>query len=399
MLQGSGGLEPEIGYETEIKIDTETGDGDSLERSRALRPPTVESTLGGEAEGADWWNDHSDLLRRAWDEWWELLQALEPATTQTSSTITAGRGLPALDVHQMVRPDLAWDAHRARTHPSLVNERNVLSHWELMAVGKNKSSKHRHNNSNGGEENEDEHKMGVGSESVARCPGFLTPSGIRLLRTHLDAISNSGIPVRRPNAMNRRGLLLEPSVPGGVEGGPQLQEFLEVLVGDYLRPIGRSLFPELAGDPADDSQFYAFTIRYEATEGTETDEPTTTTTTTVPHDTDLGEHSDASLYTLNLNLNLPDEDYEGSSLYFAPEKDPPRKTDHRTGTRIGTRTLVDLAPGTAVVHRGSTKHGALPIVRGQRHNLVVWLHGPDGYVRTHPYPDREWLSTVRILSL
>merc|ERR1712224_627001 len=79
---------------------------------------------------------------------------------------------------------------------------------------------------------------------VYRRQGFLTTKGIKALRRHLSAVADkSGIPLRRPNAMNRNGLLLDPNIPGGVAGDPELQRFIPLLAKEYLRPLGRSLFP------------------------------------------------------------------------------------------------------------------------------------------------------------
>ena len=184
--------------------------------------------------------------------------------------------------------------------------------------------------------------------------------------------------------MNRNGLLLDPSVPGGVSGDPELQNFVKLLATDYLRPLGRSFFPEFAGNPTDDMKHYAFTIKYGADETAAAVAPSTVSNTT---DWDLKEHSDASVYTLNINLNLPEEDYSGSSLYFVTQDEGRRKTNNGRN-----RHEISFEPGTAVLHRGMTKHGARPLERGQRNNLVIWLHGLDGYVRIAPYEKEERLS-------
>lgn len=99
----------------------------------------------------------------------------------------------------------------------------------------------------------------------------------------------------------------------------------------------------------------------------------------------LAEHSDQSTYTININLNTEEEhDYEGSSLYFVGD-----------GSGNGDRSEhypVQQQPGTAVIHRGITRHAALPIERGTRTNLVIWLFGKDGYVRVAPYAKEEQLT-------
>merc|ERR1719235_643508 len=42
--------------------------GSALMAARQLTPPRVEATKNGEFEGADFWEEHDDLLTRAWAE-------------------------------------------------------------------------------------------------------------------------------------------------------------------------------------------------------------------------------------------------------------------------------------------------------------------------------------------
>jgi hypothetical protein len=185
------------------------------------------------------------------------------------------------------------------------------------------------------------------------------PESIQLLRRHLDAASKSGIPRRRPNGMNRYGLIIDKETEGGVSY-PQVDQFRDWLANRYLRPLGRVFFNEYIGQ-GDDSEAYAFTIRYKSGE-----------------DVQLKEHSDASIVTLNLNLNLPEEIFAGSSLYFLDED----KERHH----------VIFEPGMAVLHRGQNRHAALPIEQGERNNMVVWLFGKGGYVRFAKYESEEQLD-------
>ena len=94
----------------------------------------------------------------------------------------------------------------------------------------------------------------------------------------------------------------------------------------------------------------------------------------------MKEHSDASVVTVNINLNLPqDGEYQGSELVFLD-----KATQHRH--------KLELKPGMVVLHRGIHRHQALPIEKGERHQLIVWLFGRDGYVRFAPYKKNEQLS-------
>ena len=99
----------------------------------------------------------------------------------------------------------------------------------------------------------------------------------------------------------------------------------------------------------------------------------------------LAEHRDASVVTLNVNLNTPEEfasgDLKGSSLYFV---------DAHNSSR---RHFVALEPGGALFHRGSLRHAALPLTgRGVRQNIIIWLFGQDGWVREMPLREEERLG-------
>jgi len=175
----------------------------------------------------------------------------------------------------------------------------------------------------------------------------------------LDAAAASPIPKRRPNAMNRYGLVIDKDSEGGVTY-PEIDAFRDFVVDRYMRPFGRTWFNEYAG-PDDDKEAYAFTIAYSADK-----------------DVKLKEHSDASLVTMNVNLNLPHEDYDGSLIAFVDEE--------------GTKHELVFQPGMALLHRGMHRHSALPLNEGQRHNMVFWLFGENGYVRIAKYDDDERLN-------
>mmetsp|Transcript_2607 Transcript_2607/g.10026 ORF Transcript_2607/g.10026 Transcript_2607/m.10026 type:complete len:239 (-) Transcript_2607:94-810(-) len=69
--------------------------------------------------------------------------------------------------------------------------------------------------------------------------------------------------------------------------------------------------------------------------------------------------------TLNVAL-APDADYEGGRLYLEHEY----VDDNSQKSRV--HVLLRHARGTAIVHRGSVRHGALRLERGRRANLIVW---------------------------
>ena len=135
----------------------------------------------------------------------------------------------------------------------------------------------------------------------------------------------------------------------GSLAAPSFQEFYRLLTDTYMRPIARLLFPETVGY---DSQTFGFSIHYQ---------PET--------DTSIRPHSDASAVTLNINANLPDEQFTGSTVDFF-------------NSVTGDVTPLTFEPGTAMIHRGHVPHTAQPITSGERTNLVLWLFGENGRVPT-----------------
>ena len=63
-------------------------------------------------------------------------------------------------------------------------------------------------------------------------------------------------------------------------------------------------------------------------------------------DATLAEHRDASVVTLNLNLNAPGEGYGGSALAFQDAREP------------SARHTVEFTPGMALIHEGALRHAA-----------------------------------------
>jgi hypothetical protein len=215
------------------------------------------------------------------------------------------------------------------------------------------------------------------------CDHFLTSAGTALLQQFMDrAMDHSGIPRRRPNGMNRFGGVFHPSSrdTGGVDGAIALQAwdvFYADLMQQYIRLLGRKFFSSYIRSDHDDAESYAFTIRYK-----------------VGEDVQLQEHTDASLYTININLNTVTEattttttpSYDGSKVYFVTE---PVVTSNGTVVVPRNKTTIAFAPGSAVLHRGQIRHGALPLTHGERTNLVIWVFGEQGYVRIQPYGDES----------
>ena len=172
---------------------------------------------------------------------------------------------------------------------------------------------------------------------------FLNPDRIADLRAFMDAVTDAGIPTRPPYgiSLNRGGAMLDPRSEGYL-AAPQFQTFYNAIMNRYMRPISRLLFPDVAGY---DSQTFGFSIRWQADK-----------------DTSLRPHTDASAVTLNINLNLPGETFEGSGV---------RYWDHAT-RQVAS---LDFRPGIAMMHHGSVPHASEPITKGERYNFVLWTYG------------------------
>jgi len=296
----------------------------ALEQARDLQPPQVSSTQGGEMDDLEFWETHESLIRQAWREW-----------SHTAD-------LPSLDETTLIHNEFQKRmSHLCQSQTaSLVDFSSSL--FEERVPG------------------------------VWVADSFLSLSGVKALRHHLQKVQTSGIPTRRPNGMNRYGVVLDPS--GETQGAvqyAQVDHFHTWLVDHYVRPLGRLLFPEFIRE-GDDASSYAFTIQYAAQKRDRSG------------DLKLEEHSDASVVTMNINLNLPsDGSIEGSSLVFQ-DPDPATKKRHY---------LNMTTPGMAVIHRGFQRHQALPILSGQRAQLIIWLFAENGYVRIAPYDDTDHPTT------
>lgn len=197
---------------------------------------------------------------------------------------------------------------------------------------------------------------------------FFDPERLPILREYLDDVANAEIPLRPPYGivLNRGGAMLDPRSEGYL-AAPQFQAFYNDLMDAYMRPISRLLFPDVMGY---DTQTFGFSIRWQENK-----------------DTSLRPHTDASAVTLNINLNLPGEDFSGSGVSFIDS---------------ATRQVQSLSftPGTALIHHGSVPHASEPITQGERYNFVLWLYGdhgqipPQGATGGDINPHQRWTKPV-----
>ena len=134
-----------------------------LERARALEAPTPQARKGGELEDAAFWEEHATTLTQAWRE-----LGLRNASL---GKLEGG----------FVAPRLAAAVAAAVAAPSSETEAAVRALWTKAAPG-------------------------------VWTAELLAPHVITELRSELERIRDSGIPTRRPNGMNRYGVILDTQV-------------------------------------------------------------------------------------------------------------------------------------------------------------------------------------------
>jgi len=168
---------------------------------------------------------------------------------------------------------------------------------------------------------------------------FFDPAKLSILRDYMAKVADAGIPLRPPYgiSLNRGGAMLD-SRSEGYLAAPSFQDFYRELMDSYMRPISRLLFADVMGY---DTQTFGFSIQWQA-----------------DADTSLRAHTDASSVTLNINLNLPGENFTGSGVRFFDR---------------ATKQVSELsfAPGTALIHHGSVPHESMPNTEGERSNFVL----------------------------
>lgn len=70
----------------------------------------------------------------------------------------------------------------------------------------------------------------------------------------------------------------------------------------------------------------------------------------------LEPHTDGSVFSFNISLSAPDEDFDGGGTRFEP-----------------SATTVRAPLGCAIGHSGQLRHSGVPITRGQRYLLVGFI--------------------------
>lgn len=198
---------------------------------------------------------------------------------------------------------------------------------------------------------------------------LFSPEFCDLLVAEVDNYEATTLPRRRPNTMNKFGLILNEI---GLE--PVMSDLLAVFIG----PMCRDLYP-LENVSKGLDHHHTFVVVYSQT-----------------GDKGLDMHHDASEVTLNVCLG---RDFTGSGLVFCGHAG---RTDHRKH-----RHLYSHKKGRAVIHLGRQRHGADSISSGERMNLIMWARSsafrcaavngtvlPEGFPRLTEdgTPDRLCLS-------
>ena len=138
--------------------------------------PSRELKKGGEFEGLDYWEQNESLFAEAWSEFPRLHPELYEYNDVFQDTF--------------INPKLRTAIQKLKTsissHHKSVDESTI---WKLITES-NVS---------------DVYFVGKSDETDF---GLFTKEFCRLLLEELDHLSNSGIPMRRPNGMNRYGAIL-----------------------------------------------------------------------------------------------------------------------------------------------------------------------------------------------
>ena len=371
-------------YQSNNKDDTCSNASSNLSPfaiARNLSIPLAIDIQDAEFEHSTFWEEHGPLLQDAWREWEDKIMKNGSLTCIVSKNDDDDDDD---DDDGILTNELSIAIKNAFNNPNEFTESIVKSLW--MTTDPTTNQPHL--------------PKGVYATQL------LTLSGIQRLRYLLDLATLSNIPTRRPNGMNRNGIIIDHNVAGAVSMKSLIILIEDEIINHVVRPVGRMLFPDRIGCN-DDVEYFAFTIRYN--DGNSSD---SSDELSVPilRDTELKEHRDASIFTLNVNLNLPEEEeYSGSEVFFREFPSVGNDAFTEDDDNVG---IVRFTPGMAIVHLGAHRHGSLPITttpptssgnderssvmsRSKRYNLVIWLFGKDGDVRIAPYKMEEQMNVMQ----
>ena len=233
----------------------------------------------------------------------------------------------------------------------------------------------------GGERGSELSSVGGSSGNVLEAVGgagsgiysfeLFTPALCALMLDEIDGFEATDLPRRRPNTMNRAGLIVNE-----IGMHSLLSSVLEMVVA----PLSHALYASEAFASSLDHH-HSFVVQYSTADG---------------GDSGLDMHHDAAEVTLNVCLG---REFAGAGLRFCGEFG---SSEHRR-----TKAVHAHVPGRAVIHLGRQRHGADDISSGERLNLIMWARSsafrgaaayghvpPDGYPQESETqaPDRLCLS-------
>ena len=143
-----------------------------------------------------------------------------------------------------------------------------------------------------------------------------------------------------------------------------MQPVFDQFCREFVSPIIEMLYPEYIalGDTCDN---YPFTVDYRKDPSKD-------------FDVDMKHHRDSSLATLNVCLGYK---FTAGNLQFWGDDPDSLPYDDSKG-----EGEMKMTPGLSLLHKGGHMHAALPITSGHRVNLIMWMYGEGGYVRSGKCP-------------
>jgi hypothetical protein len=182
---------------------------------------------------------------------------------------------------------------------------------------------------------------------------LFSPMFCDLLVDEVDAFEATKLHCRRPNTMNKLGLVVNDI---------GLEPLLTVILERLIAPMCRSLYgttEDAAMITSALDHHHSFIVRYQAAHvGGKTHRSAKSDDGSIG----LDMHHDASEATLNVCLGR--NDFRGGNLRFCGRYGD---ADHRSNG-----TVVSHAKGQAILHLGRQRHGADDIESGERMNLILW---------------------------
>ena len=293
----------------------------ALDLARALTVPKPMKTVGGEYEHMQFWEQNEGLLKSARQEWGCLHEDICHIRRKEQSSESKFE----FAAEHFIKKEFKILFDQVWKDPTPENEAAVRSLFtETEATG------------------------------VYSFQPF-TSIFLQKVKEEIQHQMSSGIPLRRPNGMNRYGAIIN-------EIG--LGQLIHTLIENYFRPVSQLLFPKSVTSD-DTKEYFSFLVKYKKGE-----------------DVDLAEHTDASTVTVNMCLG---NNFEDGAIYFKNV----RHMYSVNQTEESKMKIIPMEAGLSLIHLGQHVHGALPLTSGERLNIITWMYGQDGYVRIAPYTENE----------